>query len=114
MSIGTLVRIILAIIIVICPFVTVYLTGEKVFYILFAFYVFLFFLYYIQEECNCTDCWFSSYCEKSKKYKFVMSCMRFIGYDSSKLDQISFPKNNECENTYKGIYKYIASKYEGA
>ena len=114
MSIGTLVRIILTIIIVICPFVTVYLTGNNTYYILFTFYVFLFILYYIQEECNCTDCWFSSFCEKNKKFNLVKNIFKFFGYNFTKIDQIEFPKCYDCDNTYISIYKYIKKKYEGS
>lgn len=64
-----------------------------------------------EAECTCVDCIFSSYCGRTERYNFVKSIMKFIGYNSRKIDEIEFPKNHECENDYLSMYSYIKKKY---
>lgn len=63
------------------------------------------------NACDCEDCFLSSYCSKTKRFNTVKQWMKFIGFDSNKINSIQFPKNYDCKNTYRSIYKYIKDSY---
>ena len=105
MATGTLVRILIGAILVIAPGILSIIFGTQC----LVFYLFLLFiplLFIMAEGCDCQDCWFTGYCEYTKKVKFVKNIFKFLGYDKDKIDNIQMQKY-KTDNSYKEIFKYI-------
>lgn len=109
MALGTFFRILLAIVIIICPFVSVYFTNDNDLWALLTSYLFLPFLIMWENSCDCKDCILSNYCEAETRFKFVKKVFSFIGFDEQKLNNIKY--SNNCENTYSSMINYIKHKY---
>lgn len=106
MATGTLVRILIGAVLLIAPGIVAIIFGTE--YLLFYLFLLLTpILFLIEESCDCEDCWFSSYCEYTKKVKFVKSIFKFLGYDKNKIDVIPTPNKYKTDNSYTEIFKYI-------
>ena len=106
MATGTLIRILIGVILLIVPGIVSIIFGTEH----LLFYLFLLLtpvLFIIEDSCDCMDCWFSSYCEYTKKVKFVKNIFKFLGYDKNKIDAIPMPNQYKTDNSYKEIFKYI-------
>lgn len=106
MATGTLFRILIGAILLIAPGIVAIIFGKE-YLILYLFLLFTPILFVIEDGCDCPDCWFSSYCEYTKKVKFVKNIFKFLGYDKDKIDAISITKQYKTDNSYKEIFKYI-------
>ena len=112
MASGTFIRILIGLVIILCPFVTVFLTGNNVLWSLFLFYLLIPILIIWNDVCDCEGCFMSSRCDNIKKFNFVKSIMKFLGYDYEKINNVEFPKNYQYNNYYL-IYKYIKDQVNG-
>ena len=111
MGSGTFIRIILAIGCIFSPLVAAYYSDMHYIWLELLNVVLIPLLMMWDEACDCEDCFLSSYCSKTKRFNTVKHWMKFVGFDSDKIDSITFPKNYECKNTYRSIYKYIKDNY---
>ena len=105
MAIGTLVRILIGAILLIAPGIVSIIFGIE-YLILYLLLLFMPLLFIMEEGCDCQDCWFTGYCEYTKKVKFVKNIFKFLGYDKDKIDDIQIQKY-KTDNSYKEIFKYI-------
>lgn len=106
MAIGTLVRILIGAILVIVPGIISIIFGIE-YLLLYLFLLFIPFLFILEEHCDCQDCWFTGYCEYTKKVKFVKNIFKFLGYDKDKIDAIPMTNQYKTGNKYVEIFKYI-------
>ena len=105
MAIGTLVRILIGAILLIVPGIVSILFGTE-YLILYLLLLFIPVLFMMEEGCDCPDCWFTGYCEYTKKVKFVKNIFKFLGYDKDKIDNIQM-QEYKTDNEYVEIFKYI-------
>lgn len=106
MATGTLVRILIGVILLIAPGIVSIIFGIQ--YLIFYLFLLLTpILFMLEDHCDCTDCWFTGYCEYTKKVKFVKSIFKFLGYDKDKIDNIQMQNKYKTDNSYKEIFKYI-------
>lgn len=114
MASGTFIRLLIGIILLVLPGYYAYTIGIRfaLFYLLDLILIPL--LVYWEAECSCEyeDCILSSYCDRTKRYNFVKSIMKFMGYDSNKIDEIKIPTIHECGNDYLSMYSFIKKKYD--
>jgi len=106
MAIGTIIRILIGAILVIVPGIVSIIFGVT-YLTLYVFLLFMPILFVLEEGCNCTDCWFTGYCEYTKKVKFVKNIFKFFGYNKDKIDNIQMQNKYKTGNSYKEIFKYI-------
>ena len=106
MAIGTLIRILIGVILLLAPGIVSIIFGIE-YLILYLFLLFMPLLFIMEEGCDCQDCWFTGYCEYTKKVKFVKNIFKFLGYDKDKIDVIPMPNKYKTDNSYKEIFKYI-------
>ena len=106
MAIGTLVRILIGAILLIAPGIVSIIFGIE-YLILYLLLLFMPLLFIMEEGCDCQDCWFTGYCEYTKKVKFVKNIFKFLGYDKDKIDNIQMQKYKTSDNKYMEIFKYI-------
>lgn len=112
MASGTIIRLILALCIILSPFVTYFFTKDNYSWLCFLLYAFLILIKYIENECDCENCIFSNRCAKTKKFNFVKHIMKFFGYNKDKINSIELSKSYEnVSNTYSDLYKYILNEY---
>ena len=109
MATGTLVRILIGVILLIVPGIVSIIFGIE-YLILYLFLLFTPLLFLLEEHCDCQDCWFTGYCEYTKKVKFVKNIFKFLGYDKDKIDAILISKQYKTDNSYKEIFKYIKER----
>ena len=109
MASGTFIRLLITLLIIISPFLTVYFTGDNSFWALLFLYSFIPLIIISIDNCTCSGCILSTRCDNKKRFNFVKNFMKFLGYNSDKLNQILY--KNEFESSYKSIYKYIKNKY---
>ena len=112
MAIGTIIRILIGLGILLFPPIMVYCTGDNSNWYLSFFYVFILFLILWENGCDCEGCIVSSYCEVKKKVNFVKNIMIFIGYNKENINSICINKSDFIEKGYIGIYKTIKDKYK--
>ena len=105
MALGTLIRILLGVILVVVPGIVSIIFGVE-YLILYLFLLFMPLLFIMEEDCDCQDCWLTGYCEYTKKVKFVKNIFKFLGYDKDKIDNIQI-QTYKTNNSYKEIFKYI-------
>lgn len=105
MARGTIIRILIGVILLIVPGILSIIFGKE-YLLYYVFLIFIPILFMWEDGCNCEDCLFSSYCEYTKKFKFVKNIFKFLGYDKNKIDNIQMQKYKP-DNSYKEIFKYI-------
>jgi hypothetical protein len=111
MGSGTIIRIILIIGCIFGPLAAAYYSDMHYIWLELLNIVLVPLIQMWDDACDCEDCILSNCCSKTKRYNFVKKIMIFVGYNADKINSIPFPKNYECENTYKSIYSYIKNKY---
>ena len=111
MAIGTIIRILIGLVILLFPPIMVYCTGDNINWCFTLFYVFIFLLIIWENGCDCKGCIISNYCEIQKKVNFVKNIMIFIGYNKENINSICINKSEFIANSYIGIYKTIKDKY---
>ena len=111
MAIGTIIRILIGLAILLFPPIMVYFTGDHSNWFLVVFYPLILFLIMWENVCDCKGCIVSNYCEIKKKVTFVKNIMIFIGYNKENINSICIDKSDFTKKGYIGIYKTIKDKY---
>lgn len=112
MAIGTIIRILIGLVILLFPPIMVYFTGDNRNWYFTLFYTFILFLIAWENWCDCKGCIISSYCEVKKKVNFVKNVMIFFGYNKENINSICIDKSDFTKKGYIGIYKTIKDKYK--
>lgn len=113
MAIGTIIRILIGLVILLFPPIMVYCTGDNSNWLFILFYPLILFLIMTENICDCENgCIISSYCEIKKKVNFVKNIMIFIGYNKENINSICIDKSDFLKKSYIEIYKTIKDKYE--
>ena len=110
MASGTFIRLLIALSIIISPFLTIYFTGDNTFYALLFLYVFIPFIILWENGCTCSNCILSNRCDERKRFNFVKNLFIFVGFDKEIINNIKL--TYDVENTYIGMYHYIKDSYE--
>jgi len=110
MASGTFIRLLIALSIIISPFLTVYFTGDNSFWALLFLYSFIPLIIISVDNCTCSGCILSTRCDNKKRFNFVKNIFIFVGFDKETINNIKLTYN--VENTYKGMYHYIKDNYE--
>lgn len=112
MAIGTIIRILLGLTILLLPLIMVYFTGDNRNWIFAIYYLIIPFINLWESCCDCKGCIISSYCEIEKKVNFVKNIMIFIGYNKENINSICVNKSDFIKKSYIEIYKIIKDKYK--
>ena len=112
MAIGTIIRILLGLTILLLPPIMVYFTGDNRNWILLLCYLIIPFINVWESCCDCKGCIISSYCEINKKINFVKKVIIFILYNNEKINSICINQSDFIEKSYIEIYKTIKDKYK--
>ena len=112
MAIGTIIRILLGLAILLFPPIMVYFTGDHSNWFLTVFYPLILFLVMWENVCDCKGCIVSNYCEIKKKVTFVKNIMIFIGYNKEKINLICSNISRFDGKNYNQIYQIIKNELD--